>query len=418
MNKKCVFSRFPGYICLALMLTPLFIFASGPVIKMKTYNHNPNLIEELRVRNGLPNAFKKLNSRQRVCVAYLGGSITEAEGWRPKTFSWLQSRFPHADLVRVDAAVPGTGADFAAARLGSDVLSQNPDLVFIEFRVNCGGGVEARAIEGTIRQLWDANPKTDICLVYTIAEWMIEDMENGGKQYFFGKIMEEIANVYGIPSIDLAPEVLKRKNAGTLVFKAPQAMEGKLVFSKDGVHPGDAGHEVYTEVVSRALVAMMGQGTEGRHLLPPPMEAQHLERAMFMPVSIAQTSAEWHPVNPQRDVIYSRDTFRTRQMLKDAILCREEGASMTVNWSGTRLSLTHIPQGKGMEILVSTDGLAAVPYTFEQNSDELLYAQFTNLPELPQGEHTTTLTIRKLPGDTVFYLGQFLVLQDPEGTDS
>jgi len=397
-----------------ILALTLSIVAAKATYAAPRYDHDPNIIEELRIRDGLPNVFKKLESNQPVTVLYLGGSITHAEGWRPKTFAWLESQNPDAQLTQVDAAVPGTGADFAACRYVQDVLPHKPDLVFVEYRVNCGGGVEARAIDGIIRQLWEANPETDICFVYTIGKWMIEEMEEGGKQHFFGKIMEETANYYGIPSIDLAPEVLKRKRAGTLIFQAPEPFEGKLHFSKDGVHPGDAGHELYKELIARSLTAMKGVGAPGPHSLPPPLEKQHLRDATFIPISAAETRGSWSPVDSATDAVYGGGyLYRTSKMLSDAIKCSEEGASFTVNWTGTRLTLTHIPQGKGMEILVATDGSSSKRYALEQRKEGRISARFTSLPELPQGNHTTTVTISKLPEGAAYYAGQFMLVRDP-----
>ena len=52
-----------------------------------TYTHDINVAEECRVRDGLPNLFAKLNAGGPVRIAYLGGSITAAQGWRPKSLA-------------------------------------------------------------------------------------------------------------------------------------------------------------------------------------------------------------------------------------------------------------------------------------------------------------------------------------------
>jgi len=399
---------------MALGILLLCCLATG--VEARTHDHDPGVIEELRVRDGLPNVFQKLRDGQPVTVLYLGGSITHANGWRPRTFDWLKSQYPDAMLTQVDAAVPGTGADFAACRYVQDVLPHRPDLVFFEYRVNGGGGVQARAVEGVIRQLWGTDSATDICLVYTIGRWMVPSMEKEGTQTSFGKIMEETANVYGIPSIDFAVEVVRRKKEGKLTFQAPEPIEGKLHFSRDGVHPGDAGHELYKEIVARSLAAMKDMGTPGPHTLPSPsLQEQHLRDATIIPISAAETSDGWEPVDRETDSIYREDVFRTGKMLSDALKSNQEGASFTINWTGTRLSLTHIPQWESMEILVSTDGAKTTPLTLKQTGKRL-FARFTNLPELPQGNHATTVTINKLPDGTTFYAGQFLLLRDPSHT--
>lgn len=157
---------------------------------------NPKTAEELRVREGLPNLFAKLAAGGPVRIAYLGGSITAANGWRPKSFAWFKMKYPNAELVEINAAISGTGADYGACRIASDVLSENPDLVFMEHRVNGGGGFEAKSVEGIVRQIWKNNPHTDICLVYTLSLSMLKELQ-AGNQTSFGTVMETIANAYG-----------------------------------------------------------------------------------------------------------------------------------------------------------------------------------------------------------------------------
>jgi hypothetical protein len=57
---------------------------------------DPNVSEELRMRDGIPNFFARLESGKSVRIAYLGGSITAAKGWRPKSFAWFKEQYPNA----------------------------------------------------------------------------------------------------------------------------------------------------------------------------------------------------------------------------------------------------------------------------------------------------------------------------------
>ena len=237
----------------ALLLAPLAMLPAAESARTSPASgDDPKAAEELRGRGGLPNFFAKLAAGGPVRIAYLGGSITAANGWRPKTFAWFKAQFTNAELIEINAAISGTGSDFGACRIAMDVLSKDPDLVFMEHRVNGGGGYEAKSVEGIVRQIWKKNPRTDICLVYTLSEGMLRGLQ-AGKQTSFGAIMETVANAYGIPSIDLGVEVARREKAGDLVFKSAAAAEGKLVFSRDGVHPGNEGHEVYKDVIARSM---------------------------------------------------------------------------------------------------------------------------------------------------------------------
>ncbi|MGP8237189.1 MAG: SGNH/GDSL hydrolase family protein, partial [Limisphaerales bacterium] len=110
---------------------------------------------ECHAREGLPNFFAKLNAGGEVKIAYLGGSITAQEGWRPLTLRWFQEHFPSARISQINAAIGGTGSDLGVFRLKHDVLDQNPDLLFVEFAVNDGGAPTPqieRCMEGIVRQ--------------------------------------------------------------------------------------------------------------------------------------------------------------------------------------------------------------------------------------------------------------------------
>ncbi|MEI6502390.1 MAG: SGNH/GDSL hydrolase family protein, partial [Armatimonadota bacterium] len=252
-------------ICLALVCATS-LFAA-------TWDYDVHTAEELRARDGLPNVVAKAQAGGTIRVAYVGGSITAAAGWRPKTLTWLRQQYPKAAFTEINAAISGTGSDYAACRLQEDVLAQNPDLVFIEFRVNGGGGFVAKSMEGIVRQIWRANPSTDICFVYTVCEWLMTPIREGKNDAYdsFGAIAEGLANHYGIPTIELGLEVARREKAGELIFKAPGPVEGKLVFANDGTHPTDAGHDLYRDVIGRSLLAMQGLGHAGPHVLGEPL---------------------------------------------------------------------------------------------------------------------------------------------------
>jgi len=88
--------------------------------------------------------FQKLKAGDEVAIAYFGGSITAAPGYRVKTFKWFRDTFPNAKLREIHAAIGGTGSDLGAFRCGNDVIANKPDLVFIEFNINDGTRRKAR----------------------------------------------------------------------------------------------------------------------------------------------------------------------------------------------------------------------------------------------------------------------------------
>ncbi len=398
-----VFLRFVLVSCLSLFAC---LCLAAP------YSFDTAKTEELRARDGLPNFLDKARAGDTLRVAYLGGSITAAAGWRPKTLEWFRQQYPEAEFAEINAAISGTGSDFAACRLQEDVLVHNPDLVFLECRVNGGGGFEAQSVEGVVRHIWRQSPRTDICFIYTIGEWMIQGIREG-RNTGFGSVMESIANHYGIPTIDLALEVVRQLDAGTLVFKADQAPEGTLAFSRDGVHPGDGGHDIYRDVIARSILAMEGVGGAAAHEVPDSLATEPWESATLLPIADATLSAGWESVDMATDPVTSADAGRTRGMLRATMKTAQQGASITVRFIGTAAGFSDIPGVEPIEIAATIDGERTIPISRKSPDGMRKYARFWYTPELPPGEHVVRFTVKSLPAGVAFYAGQLLIAGEP-----
>ncbi|MEK9984207.1 MAG: SGNH/GDSL hydrolase family protein, partial [Opitutae bacterium] len=67
-------------------------------------------------------------------VAFIGGSITQMEGYRPILADWLQKRFPETEFEFINAGISSTCSTSGAFRLREHVLSKGRiDLFFVEF---------------------------------------------------------------------------------------------------------------------------------------------------------------------------------------------------------------------------------------------------------------------------------------------
>jgi lysophospholipase L1-like esterase len=409
MNKTTRHSR-EVFIAALLSASLVSLHAAEPARAGSPTAYNPKAAEELRVRDGLPHFFAKLAAGRPVRIAYLGGSITAANGWRPKTVAWFKAQYPNVDVIEINAAISGTGSDYGACRIAADVLSKNPDLVFMEHRVNGGGGYEAKSVEGIIRRIWKENSQTDMCLIYTLSHGMLKDLQ-AGKQTSFGAIMETVANAYGIPSIDLGVEIAKREKAGDLIFKSNAPVKGKWVFSADGTHPGNEGHDVYRDVIARSMLVMKGAGKPQAHRLPTPLEARCWQSAGLLPITHTVLSSGWNAVDTKTDAVYRDDFGRTDAMLRGAVKCDKAGETITVRWNGTTIGFSDIPQGSGMEVEVTVDR-TKTPITIRrpQRESQRRYARFFYLPEQAPGEHTAVLRVKRLPEGMSFYAGQILVV--------
>ncbi|WP_395089671.1 GDSL-type esterase/lipase family protein [Armatimonas sp.] len=319
-------------------------------------------LAEFYPRGGLPNVAAKGAAGQPLRVAFLGGSITAAEGWRVHTRENLKKQFPKSAVTEIFAAVSGTGSNFGAARLERDVLSKKPDLLFVEFAVNDGVGsakVEAQ-LEGIVRQTWAARPTTDICFVYTVSENMLPELK-AGRYQSSAVSMERVAAHYGIPSLNFGVEVARRVAAGTLVFTSPRDSAG---FTKDKVHPGAAGHQLYAERLAGALPGFFATGTKGAHALPAPLSPGHWQRARLLTLDSLTLSSHWSRVS-------DTDPHLTTQkggLVPPTWTATQPGARIAFRFKGTQLGLVGLKGPENGIFRVTVDGKSVEGTLFDAYS--------------------------------------------------
>lgn len=319
---------------------------------------------EIRVRGGIPNLIRKANAGdgREIRVAYLGGSITAAPGWRVKSLEGFQKRFPGVKWSENHAAIGGTGSDLGVFRVGQDALAHKPDLLFVEFAVNDGGADPAqihRAMEGIVRQTWAADPETDIIFVYTVSEPFLADLK-AGKCSRSASAMEELADHYAIPSMHFGVEVQKRLEAGSLIFKgeAP-AKDAKpdpaapMLFSTDGVHPlTETGHVLYAETVARGfdeLVKAAAATAAVPHALGEPLRADHWAAAKLVPLSESMLKGEWQKLDD--DDLAKRFSKFLPQMWRTS----EPGAALTLKFKGEVIGFFDVVGPDGGQLKVKVD---------------------------------------------------------------
>lgn len=357
---------------------------------------------ECRARGGLPNFFAKLQAGGEVRIAYLGGSITAAPGWRPKSLAWFQSQFPAAKLSEINAAIGGTGSDLGVFRVGQDVLRHKPDLVFVEFAVNDSGApVEQihRCMEGIVRQTLKADPKTDLCFVYTVSEPLLADLQQG-RFPRAAAAMEAVADRYGIPSIHLGLDVARRVADGRLVFKAAKPKDfsaAPMVFSEDGVHPfAETGHELYVQCIARSVPAIRAAGRPGPHAMPEPLRADHWEQAKMIPLSQAVLRGAWEKLDPEKD-------GRARSFAKQMpVMWRAStpGAAISFKFRGSEAAIYDLlgPDGGRVGIRVD-DGPERTTARFDGYCTYHRLGKTVVASGLPPGEHSVTATLLADPPD-------------------
>jgi pimeloyl-ACP methyl ester carboxylesterase len=322
---------------------------SGPV-------YAPVKAELVRPRQGLGNVLAKLTEGQPVKIAYFGGSITAAPGWRVKTLAWFKQEYPKAKIDEINAAIGGTGSDLGVFRLGHDVLAHKPDLVFVEFAVNDGSAPPQRiwqAMEGIVRQIWAADPRTDICFVYTFRTGYEKELRDGVCPQA-ASAMEMLAEHYGIPSINVALKVVELERAGKLIFKSDEpTASGVVRFSSDGVHPLDEGHKIYTDVVAEAVRAMAPESKPLDHSpsLAQPFVADHWQAAKMVPLEPSMLEGDWHELKNNEGLakIFSGRMGTIWESGKP-------GSRISFKFRGSQAKLYDLLAPDGGQVLITVDG--------------------------------------------------------------
>ena len=190
------------------------------------------------------------NGDKDVSVVFIGGSITEGNGYRTYIGEWLKNTYEGLVNDRkvncYNAGIGGTGSDYGLVRLNRDVISHNPDLVFVEFAVN--DGYESMSeesknyvksnMEGIVRNLQSLQNPPMIVFVYT----------TGTSFDTASTTHHEIAEYYNIPELDFRQYMLdegyESAEKGIIYGQLPSRL--KMLWS-DLTHPNMKGHKLWSD---------------------------------------------------------------------------------------------------------------------------------------------------------------------------
>lgn len=363
------------------------------------------LPEYLTLRNGLPLSGEKLRTGQPLSIAFLGGSITQAPGYRVQFEEWLKASYPSVRFNTLNAGIGGTGSDLGVARVDEQVLVHTPDLVFVEFAVNDANTDSLqilRSMEGIVRKIKKQSGKTDICFLYTTNKPQQETILSGthGRS---ARIMEQVADYYGIPSVSFDFAVASLLRQGQLVMQGLKGVdyEDKIIFTEDGTHPSMEGHRIYKKTLCEAFRQMTTAKPAPMSVLPQPLCPTNYETAAMYPVSEKWLSKGWKQMGEDYFL-----THRFKDNFSTLAVSDQSGETISFRFKGTQLGLFDI-MGPGSACLkISIDGKPAT--TFRRFDSYCTYYR-TNyfwLPELPYGEHTVSIETDCTPFDKTVFLNK------------
>ena len=181
--------------------------------------------------------FQKAQNGEDITVAYIGGSITEGynagttEFYAKTCTDLLQGYFPDITVTGVNAGISGTPSLLGNLRLERDVLSADPDIVFVEFAVNDGQEADYKnAYESLVRTLLTQEKDIAVVLLFTV-------LDSG---YTCQEHMSKIGAIYDLPMISVHDSVYEEIEAGRMTWQD---------YSNDQSHPNAYGHKCITDFV-------------------------------------------------------------------------------------------------------------------------------------------------------------------------
>lgn len=337
----------------------------------------------------LSHFFKKLRSGRPVTVMGIGGSVTDGHSWAPIATQWLQKQFPDKNIRYINGAAGGTSPTFCLFRLRRDHLPHRPDLVFVEYSVNCYPPKEDnwKALDGIIQQFLLQPQKPDFVFVYV-----------GNDKHERGlDVIMPIGRHYGYPEVD--PRAYLQKE---------YIDKGKLQWkdvSGDQIHPNRRGHEVYAEPVIELLKQQMDPALQPLPVLPKPAPFYSADwtTAAVLPIAAAQLDGPWEVVRGAHNCGYFVD---------DLLQCDVPGASLTVTANTTTFGFMCLMTGDSGKFKWSIDGGPEKESGLQLRRPGIWGRHVILAQNLKPGPHTLKITVIERPDPAkggMIHIGGFCV---------
>lgn len=223
------------------------------------------MIENSLVYKGDTSKIKAVLDKARrgedITVAFLGGSITQGFNasshencYAYKTYLWFKETFKDSKVKYVNAGVGATGSIIGVHRVEKQVLSENPDIVFIDFAVNDKYDKYDRiAYESLIRKLISFNENMAIVEVFMSN---FDGLNVQDQQMLIGK-------KYNIPMISFRDAIFEKVLNGQLEWSD---------VSTDEVHPNDYGHHIISTLLTSFLQDFCDDSHEIKKINPALIE--------------------------------------------------------------------------------------------------------------------------------------------------
>jgi len=185
---------------------------------------------------------EKTENGEDITVAFLGGSITQGcnstvpeKCYVELTYNWFKNKFNNINVKCINAGVGATGSLIGVHRVERQILSKNPDIVFVDAAVNDGEDYSCKvAYESVIRKLLSSKSKPAVVEIFMT-------MDTG-----FNVQEQEIAvgERYNVPMISFRDAIKVEVDNNKMKFAD---------ILTDEVHPNDDGHYIISQILTNFI---------------------------------------------------------------------------------------------------------------------------------------------------------------------
>jgi acetyl esterase/lipase/lysophospholipase L1-like esterase len=308
----------------------------------------------VHLRGDYRNCYAAFHDRKQATVAFIGGSITEMEGYRVMVQELLQQQFPQTKFQFINAGISSTCSTTGAFRLQRDVLSKQPDLLFVEFAVNDDQDAMhqqrecVRGMEGILRHALSSNPNLDIVVTHFVNPPMLEKLQRSETPISSGA-HERVAAAYGVSTIDVAREVARRVTAGKLTWEV-----------YGGTHPKEPGNRLAAEMIQDLLQTAWSRldnqllaASRTTTRLPNMLDPGSYSAGELVSVAKAIPDSHWQLGRPQWDKIPG--SLRSRFENEELLSATEAGAEAKVSFEGNAVGIYVLAGPDAGKVEVSID---------------------------------------------------------------
>lgn len=310
-----------------------------------------------QVRGGIPNSqyYFRANTVGNQYLFFIGNSVLAGTGlkdadlrYSAQMITGFKKHFPDAVMPEKRNMQPG-GSWFGLFRCsrGQPVFGEviaSGHLVILDFaaddRSTDIGQVRA-SLEGLVRQITLYRATHSRILVYTLTPEMLQAYRDGKTPEYI-RVGEQIANHYGIPSLNLAQYAAQKIVSGEISHEA---------FSTDGINPTDAGARIYAEGVQKFVDALMTAypipDKPQPCKLPPPLFPETDDNGRIVAYEDPQVKASGRWMRGQVSPI---DPFR------HVLVSDEAGAALKLKFKGSEIGILDVADKDSADFECAVDG--------------------------------------------------------------